>query len=94
MRGFVFWTLVTARTMPDREPCRIALISARAARATDEDMPPLDAALRAGGAVTVAIPGTTKESHLEDNQRAARGRLPDAAMRKRMEDFWAGKSTT
>lgn len=43
-------------------------------------------------AVTVAIPGTTKVSHLEDNQRAARGRLPDAALRKRMEDFWAGKS--
>ncbi len=41
-------------------------------------------------AVTVAIPGNTKVSHLEDNQRAARGRLPDAAMRKRMEDFWAG----
>ncbi len=40
-------------------------------------------------AVTVAIPGTTKVSHLEDNQRAARGRLPDAAMRKRMEEFWA-----
>jgi aryl-alcohol dehydrogenase-like predicted oxidoreductase len=41
-------------------------------------------------AVTVAIPGNTKVSHLEDNQRAARGRLPDAAMRKRMEQFWAG----
>ena len=41
-------------------------------------------------AVTVAIPGTTKVTHLEDNQRAARGRLPDAAMRKRMEEFWAG----
>jgi aryl-alcohol dehydrogenase-like predicted oxidoreductase len=41
-------------------------------------------------AVTVAIPGTTKMSHLEDNQRAARGRLPDAAMRKRMEELWAG----
>lgn len=39
-------------------------------------------------AVTCAIPGTTKVSHLEDNQRAARGRLPDAAMRKRMEAFW------
>lgn len=40
-------------------------------------------------AVTAAIPGTTKVSHLEDNQRAARGRLPDAAMRKRMEEYWA-----
>jgi aryl-alcohol dehydrogenase-like predicted oxidoreductase len=41
-------------------------------------------------AVTCAIPGTTKLSHLEDNQRAARGRLPDASMRKRMEAFWDG----
>jgi aryl-alcohol dehydrogenase-like predicted oxidoreductase len=39
-------------------------------------------------AVTCAIPGTTKLSHLEDNQRAARGRPPDASMRKRMEAFW------
>jgi aryl-alcohol dehydrogenase-like predicted oxidoreductase len=42
-------------------------------------------------AVTCAIPGSTKVAHLEDNQGAARGRLPDAAMRKRMEDFWDGK---
>jgi aryl-alcohol dehydrogenase-like predicted oxidoreductase len=40
-------------------------------------------------AVTVAIPGTTRVSHLEDNQRAARGRLPDAAMRRKMEEYWA-----
>lgn len=39
-------------------------------------------------AVTCAIPGTTKASHLADNLAAGRGRLPDAAMRKRMEDFW------
>jgi aryl-alcohol dehydrogenase-like predicted oxidoreductase len=39
-------------------------------------------------AVTCAIPGTTKLSHLEDNQRGGRGRLPDAAMRSRMEKFW------
>lgn len=39
-------------------------------------------------AVTVAIPGTRSLRHLEDNQQAARGRLPDAAMRKRMEEFW------
>lgn len=39
-------------------------------------------------AVTCAIPGTTKLSHLKDNQSAARGALPDAAMRKRMEAFW------
>jgi aryl-alcohol dehydrogenase-like predicted oxidoreductase len=39
-------------------------------------------------AVTVAIPGTRSLAHLEDNQGAARGRLPDAATRKRMEEFW------
>jgi len=47
-------------------------------------------------AVTAAIPGTTKLRHLEDNQRAGRGKLPDAAMRKRMEEYWdtiGGSST-
>ena len=39
-------------------------------------------------AVTVAIPGMTKIAHLEDNLDAIRGRLPDAAMRARMEKFW------
>jgi aryl-alcohol dehydrogenase-like predicted oxidoreductase len=39
-------------------------------------------------AATCAIPGTTKLSHLLDNQRAGRGRLPDAKMRKRMEEYW------
>jgi aryl-alcohol dehydrogenase-like predicted oxidoreductase len=39
-------------------------------------------------AVTCAIPGTTKLKHAEDNQAAGRGRLPDAAMRKKMEQFW------
>ncbi|NLG77163.1 MAG: aldo/keto reductase [Xanthomonadaceae bacterium] len=43
-------------------------------------------------AVTCAIPGTTKLAHLEDNQAAARGALPDASMRKRMEAFWDGLS--
>ncbi len=43
-------------------------------------------------AVTCAIPGSTKLAHLEDNQAAARGRLPDAAMRRRMEQFWDGLS--
>jgi aryl-alcohol dehydrogenase-like predicted oxidoreductase len=43
-------------------------------------------------AVTCAIPGSTKVEHLEDNQAAARGRLPDAAMRKRMEEFWDGNA--
>jgi len=39
-------------------------------------------------AVTCTIPGSTQLTHLEDNQRAARGRLPDEAMRGRMEKFW------
>jgi aryl-alcohol dehydrogenase-like predicted oxidoreductase len=40
-------------------------------------------------AVTAVIPGTTKLEHLEDNERAGRGRLPDAAFRKRIEAYWA-----
>jgi aryl-alcohol dehydrogenase-like predicted oxidoreductase len=40
-------------------------------------------------AITAVIPGTTKLAHLEDNQLAGRGRLPDAAMRKKLEEFWA-----
>ena len=43
-------------------------------------------------AVTCAIPGSSKLAHLEDNQSAGRGRLPDAAMRRKMEDFWAQSS--
>jgi aryl-alcohol dehydrogenase-like predicted oxidoreductase len=39
-------------------------------------------------AVTCAIPGSTQVAHLEDNQRAGRGRLPDEAMRRKMEQFW------
>ena len=39
-------------------------------------------------AVTAAIPGMTKIAHLEDNLGALRGRMPDAAMRARMEKFW------
>ncbi len=39
-------------------------------------------------AVTVAIPGTTKPHHAADNMGAARGWMPDAAMRKRLEDFF------
>jgi aryl-alcohol dehydrogenase-like predicted oxidoreductase len=42
-------------------------------------------------AVTVAIPGMTKLTHLEENLAAARGRLPDAAMRARMEKYWDQK---
>lgn len=39
-------------------------------------------------AVTTAIPGTTTIAHLEDNQQAGRGRLPNAAQRRRLEEFW------
>jgi aryl-alcohol dehydrogenase-like predicted oxidoreductase len=42
--------------------------------------------------VTCAIPGSSKVEHLEDNQAAGHGRLPDAAARKKMEEFWAGKA--
>jgi aryl-alcohol dehydrogenase-like predicted oxidoreductase len=42
-------------------------------------------------AVTCAIPGSTKLSHLVDNQGAGRGRLPDAAMRQKMEEYWDAK---
>ena len=38
-------------------------------------------------AVTCAIPGTRRVPHLVDNIQAAQGRLPDAAMRRRMEQF-------
>jgi len=39
-------------------------------------------------AVTCAIPGSTQTAHLVDNQAAARGRLPDEVMRRRMERYW------
>jgi aryl-alcohol dehydrogenase-like predicted oxidoreductase len=38
-------------------------------------------------AVTCAIPGTRRVEHLLDNMQAARGRLPDASLRRRMEQF-------
>ncbi len=38
-------------------------------------------------AVTCAVPGTAKVEYLADNLGAARGRLPDGAMRRRMERF-------
>jgi aryl-alcohol dehydrogenase-like predicted oxidoreductase len=41
-------------------------------------------------AITCVIPGTTKEHHAVDNQGAARGRLPDATMRRTMEHFIDG----
>src|SRR5580693_4363543 len=40
-------------------------------------------------AVTCAIPGSTKLEHLEDNQAAGHGRLPDAQTRAKMEQFWS-----
>jgi len=43
-------------------------------------------------AVTCAIPGMSNVKHLEDNLAAVRGVLPDAAMRKRIEQFWDGLS--
>lgn len=39
-------------------------------------------------AVSCAIPGSSKVEHLEDNQAAGHGRLPDEAMRRKMEQFW------
>jgi aryl-alcohol dehydrogenase-like predicted oxidoreductase len=41
-------------------------------------------------AVTCVIPGSTKVEHLEQNQLAGRGRLPDEALRKKMEETWDG----
>ncbi len=39
-------------------------------------------------ASTCAIPGTRKPAHVADNLGAARGRLPDQAMRRKMEKFF------
>ncbi|MDO8372859.1 MAG: aldo/keto reductase [Polaromonas sp.] len=41
-------------------------------------------------AVTCAIPATSNPAHLRDNMGAARGRLPDAALRQRMAEHVAG----
>src|SRR5918999_6071795 len=38
-------------------------------------------------AVTCAVPGMAKPEYVSDNLGAARGRLPDAAMRRRIETF-------
>ena len=40
--------------------------------------------------VTCVIPGTATIKYLADNLGAARGRMPDGAMRKRMEQFFDG----
>ena len=39
-------------------------------------------------AITCAIPGTTRVRNVETNLRAAQGPLPDAVMRRRMEEYW------
>jgi aryl-alcohol dehydrogenase-like predicted oxidoreductase len=39
-------------------------------------------------AVTCVIPGTRNAQHLADNLGAARGRLPDAALRARMAAYF------
>jgi len=39
-------------------------------------------------AVTAVIPGTDKPEYMLDNLQAARGALPDAAMRKRIVQYW------
>ncbi|HEY8615564.1 aldo/keto reductase [Phenylobacterium sp.] len=41
-------------------------------------------------AVTCAVPGMAQAKYVDDNLGAARGRLPDAALRKRMEQFIDG----
>ncbi|MDP3715588.1 MAG: aldo/keto reductase, partial [Burkholderiales bacterium] len=46
--------------------------------------------LLANHAVNVVIPGTDKVEYMVDNLNAGRGRLPDAAMRKRMVAFIEG----
>jgi aryl-alcohol dehydrogenase-like predicted oxidoreductase len=43
-------------------------------------------------AITCAIPGSSKLEHLEDNQAAGHGRLPDGQARKKMEQFWSEPS--
>jgi aryl-alcohol dehydrogenase-like predicted oxidoreductase len=41
-------------------------------------------------AVTCVIPGTRRVAHLNDNMQAGMGRLPDAAMRRRMLEYFNG----
>jgi aryl-alcohol dehydrogenase-like predicted oxidoreductase len=41
-------------------------------------------------AVTCAIPGTRRVEHVEDNFGAAMGRLPNAELRRRQEEFFDG----
>jgi aryl-alcohol dehydrogenase-like predicted oxidoreductase len=46
--------------------------------------------LLGNGAVTAVIPGTNKVEHMADNLGAGRGRLPDAAQRQRMAQYFEG----
>jgi aryl-alcohol dehydrogenase-like predicted oxidoreductase len=39
-------------------------------------------------AVTAVIPGTDKPDYMLDNLQAGRGKLPDAALRRRMIEYW------
>jgi aryl-alcohol dehydrogenase-like predicted oxidoreductase len=39
-------------------------------------------------AVNAVLPGTDKPEYMQDNLDAGRGRLPDAAMRRKMVQFW------
>jgi diketogulonate reductase-like aldo/keto reductase len=39
-------------------------------------------------AVTCVIPGSTRVAHLEENQQAASGPMPDAKQRQAMETYW------
>lgn len=48
--------------------------------------------LLAHPAVTCVIPGTDKPQYMVDNLGAGRGRLPDAAMRKKIVAFWESLS--
>ena len=38
--------------------------------------------------MTAVIPGTDRPDYMLDNLQAGRGPLPDAAMRKRMIQYW------
>lgn len=71
------------------------------ARVKDRPLPDFASELAAGSwsqfflkyivshpAVTCAIPGMTRLANLQDNLGAARGPLPDAAMRARMAAWW------
>jgi aryl-alcohol dehydrogenase-like predicted oxidoreductase len=39
-------------------------------------------------AVTCVVPATAETAHLRDDLKAGYGRIPDAAARRRMAEFW------